>query len=118
MLSRCPFPQECELVRVGNETLSSDILSMPSPRQLLSASQGVDRSLQACVPGQPGLPLSDIASVISFLEKDLLTPELDAMAPHLWMMSTQSSSNINALHHQLLKGRRIAVTENPRLHLV
>ena len=40
------------------------------------------------------------------------------MAPHLWVMSTQSSQNISPLHDQRVKGRRIVVTEDPRLHLV
>ncbi|KAK3077832.1 hypothetical protein LTS18_009142, partial [Coniosporium uncinatum] len=33
-------------------------------------------------------------------------------------MSTQSSSNINPLHHQIVKGREIVVTEQARLHLI
>ena len=33
-------------------------------------------------------------------------------------MSTQSSGNISSLHQQKVKGRRIIVTEDPRLHLV
>ncbi|KAG9228859.1 hypothetical protein BJ875DRAFT_508267 [Amylocarpus encephaloides] len=33
-------------------------------------------------------------------------------------MSTNSSSNINPLHRQRVKGREIIVTEEPRLHLV
>ena len=33
-------------------------------------------------------------------------------------MSTLSHRNINALHHQLIKGRKILVAEDPKLHLV
>lgn len=40
------------------------------------------------------------------------------MAPRLWIMTTLSSENINALHRQRVKGREIIVTEEPRLHLV
>lgn len=40
------------------------------------------------------------------------------MAPSLWLMSTQSSANINPLHKQLVKGRQVIVSEDPRLHLV
>lgn len=40
------------------------------------------------------------------------------MAPRLWMMTTPSSDNINALHRQRVKGREVIVTEEPRLHLV
>lgn len=34
------------------------------------------------------------------------------------MMATQSSANINALHRQIFKGRKIVVTEDPQLHLI
>lgn len=40
------------------------------------------------------------------------------MAPNLWIMTTLSSANINALHRQRVKGREIVITEEPRLHLV
>jgi hypothetical protein len=40
------------------------------------------------------------------------------MAPHLWIMTTMSSANINPLHRQRIKGREIVLTEDPRLHLV
>ncbi|KAK8180704.1 hypothetical protein BC567DRAFT_150767, partial [Phyllosticta citribraziliensis] len=40
------------------------------------------------------------------------------LAPHLWLMSTQSSANISPLHRQRVKRRDIVLTEDPRLHLV
>ncbi|EWC44426.1 hypothetical protein DRE_06794 [Drechslerella stenobrocha 248] len=40
------------------------------------------------------------------------------MAPHLWLMSTHSNSSIRPLHRQRVLGRRILITESPRLHLV
>ena len=52
------------------------------------------------------------------LELELLTPELDTMSPYMWMMATQSSANINALHRQMVKGRKILITEDPQLHLI
>ena len=70
------------------------------------------------VPGQPLLSWDDHQGAGALLELEILTPDLDAMAPHMWMMATQSSANINALHRQLVKGRRILVTEDPQLHLV
>lgn len=73
---------------------------------------------QAHLYGYPKVLLNDVEGLLSFLEKDLLTPDLDQMAPYLWMMSTQSSQNINALHHQRVKGRDIVLTEHPRLHLI
>ena len=33
-------------------------------------------------------------------------------------MATQSSANINALNRQIVKGRKIIITEDPQLHLI
>ncbi|KAL8684168.1 MAG: hypothetical protein Q9224_006552, partial [Gallowayella concinna] len=51
------------------------------------------------------------------LEQEFLTPDLDLLSPHLWLVATQSSSHIGPLHEQVLKGRTIIITENPELHL-
>ncbi|KAL8732750.1 MAG: hypothetical protein Q9166_002531 [cf. Caloplaca sp. 2 TL-2023] len=51
------------------------------------------------------------------LEQEFLSPDLDTLSPHLWLVATQSSSHINPLHEQVLKGRAIVITENPELHL-
>ena len=84
-----------------------------------SASNGeVNSSIIKKVPGQPLLAWDDRRGIKSFLEAELLTPELDIMAPYLWMMATQSSANIHALHRQIVKGRNILITEDPQLHLV
>lgn len=53
-----------------------------------------------------------------FLRRDLCSPDLEMMAPRLWIMTTPSSKNINVLTRQRVKGREIVVTEEPRLHLV
>lgn len=53
-----------------------------------------------------------------FLLKEFWAQDLEAIASHLWIMSTQSSANVNPLHQQRVKGRKILVTEDPRLHLV
>ena len=70
------------------------------------------------LPGHPIIPFSSFPAVIGVLRSDLPTVDLDTMSPHLWMMSTKSSSNINAFHAQLVKGRSIIPSEDPRLHLV
>ena len=49
---------------------------------------------------------------------ELLRPELNRMSPYMWMMATRSSANINALHRQFVKGRKIVITEDPQLHLI
>lgn len=61
---------------------------------------------------------SDTSMLFSFLDADLRTRDLDVLAPHMWLMTSQSSSNISPLHHQLVKGRKIVITEKPGLHLV
>ncbi|RDW73349.1 hypothetical protein BP6252_07256 [Coleophoma cylindrospora] len=70
------------------------------------------------LPGVPYVQISNIHQVVDFLQNDLFSPDLELMAPYLWMMSTESHSNINPLHRQRVKGREIILTEEPRLHLV
>jgi len=60
---------------------------------------------------EPRLPLDDSVALAAFLAVDLVPEELDKTASRLWVVSTQSSSNTNPLHHQIVKGREIAVTE-------
>ncbi|KAH8726767.1 hypothetical protein GQ44DRAFT_679241 [Phaeosphaeriaceae sp. PMI808] len=70
------------------------------------------------LPGFPSIDIQDASGLVTFLEEDLVTKELDAVASRLWIMSTQSGANINALTRQRVKGRDVTVTEEPRLHLV
>ena len=71
------------------------------------------------LPSQPLLSMvSDPERLLDFLNQDLLTPDLDRMAPNLWLMATQSGLHVSPLHHQKVKGRRIVLTEDPGLHLV
>jgi len=72
----------------------------------------------ATLPGLPSVMLANFALVKEFLRKELWSADLESIAPRLWIMTTLSSSNINALHRQRVKGREIIVTEDPRLHLV
>lgn len=64
------------------------------------------------------MPLSDRASVEELLYREFYAPDLEAVAPRLWIMSTQSSANVEPLHRQRIKGRNVLITEDPRLHLV
>jgi hypothetical protein len=70
------------------------------------------------LPGQPCIPLNDLIRTTNFLQNELWAEDLEKMAPHLWIMTTFSSANINPLHRQRVKGREIVVTEDARLHLV
>lgn len=70
------------------------------------------------LPGIPWLDLQKPDQCRDFLYTDLVSDELEAAAPRLWIMTTQSSANIHALHGQIVNGRRIEITEDPKLHLV
>ena len=69
------------------------------------------------LPGYPGLYIGNTAQLRTHLESDLYSEKLDQIAPKLWVMSTQSSANISPLHRQMVKGRNIFITEDPKLHL-
>lgn len=68
------------------------------------------------LPGYPRIPLRHDS--LGFLNKELLTPELDLLSPHLWLVATQRSDHVSALHHQLVRGRAITITEDPKLYLI
>jgi hypothetical protein len=70
------------------------------------------------LPGYPSIALNDSARTTQFLDKELCSPDLEAIAPRLWIMATESGANVNPLHRQRVKGRQIVITEEPRLHLV
>ncbi|KAF2138912.1 uncharacterized protein K452DRAFT_275814 [Aplosporella prunicola CBS 121167] len=84
----------------------------------ITSAGGVIKPLRATIPGRPCAFLNDFGGVERFLYQEFVAPDLEDIAPHLWILSTQSSSNINSLHRQKIKGREIVVTEDPRLHLV
>jgi hypothetical protein len=69
------------------------------------------------LPGEPCVQLSD-KTIEEFLKKELTTPDLDSIAPHLWLLTTPSSTNIRPLTDQIVQGRTIVVTERPELHLI
>ncbi|KAI1085099.1 hypothetical protein F5B20DRAFT_130644 [Whalleya microplaca] len=70
------------------------------------------------LPGQPRISLEHQESLEAYLAAEHLTPELDQLAPYLWLTSTPSSTHISPLHHQQVRGREIISSENPSLHLV
>lgn len=72
----------------------------------------------AWLPGYPGLEMDDVEQLSAFLVKELECKDLDRISDDLWLMSTQSSSNISPLHRQRVKGREIILTEEPKLHLI
>ena len=86
--------------------------------QLYRDLPSLQSSCSPTLPGHPRVPLHDGLRLRAFLFQELWAVDLERMAPYLWIMSTQSSSNISSLHQQKVKGREIIITEDPRLHLV
>jgi hypothetical protein len=74
------------------------------------------------LPGNPRICLADIQPLTALLEKELWSEDVEKIAPYFWLMSSlmsfHSSANISPLHHQIIKGREIILTEDPSLHLV
>ncbi|KAI0383585.1 hypothetical protein F5Y04DRAFT_250545 [Hypomontagnella monticulosa] len=73
-------------------------------------------SLSETLPGRPLISLKDKAVVSSYLVDELSTKRLQQLYGMLFLVSNRR--NISPLHHQLIKGREILVTERPDLHLV
>ena len=68
------------------------------------------------LPGHPQIAIGD--NITEFLSQELITSDLDSISSHLWLVATQRSSHVSALHHQLVRGRSILITEDPKLHLL
>ncbi|KAJ5159507.1 uncharacterized protein N7482_006511 [Penicillium canariense] len=88
-----------------------------SENQKISRPPGKSKSSKSALPGQPWITIGD-PTLPLYLRKELLTPDLNQLAPYLWMVATQDSSHISSLTHQMVRGRSIVITENPELHLV
>ena len=68
------------------------------------------------LPGQPTISLTK-PGVLGHLRQEMMTPDLNRMAPHLWLVAKPSSDHCSPLHTQIVRGRNIVITENPELHL-
>lgn len=80
-------------------------------------SSGVNAS-HKLLPGYPDITMDESQVLSEFLQKDLQCQELDQLSDRLWMMTEQRSANISQLSRQGVKGRRLIVTEEPKLHLI
>lgn len=76
-----------------------------------------ERHPSPSLPGYPRIKLDNPPEVTSFLHRQLISSDLEKIAPKLWWMSKQDSASISPLHRQLVKKRKIVVTEDPKLHL-
>lgn len=68
------------------------------------------------LPDRPTISLGDEAAVATFLARELGTERLERIYWMLFLVARRQ--NISSLHHQLVKGRQIVLTERPDLHLV
>jgi hypothetical protein len=86
------------------------------PKAIASTTQrgGTEKTY---LPGQPYVGLWD-PNLGSYLESELVTRDLNKLAPYLWLVAKQESSHISSLTHQIVRGRQIIITEKPELHLV
>ena len=89
-----------------------------NPCETMGSSTGDTQTPATALPGQPCILLDDRTRLKQFLVQEFWAQDLESMAPRLWVMATQSGTNVNPLHRQKIKGREIVVTEDPRLHLV
>ncbi|PVF97373.1 hypothetical protein CPB86DRAFT_735101 [Serendipita vermifera] len=71
---------------------------------------GIPRSLLTCIGN------SD--AILAFLGEELLHDRLNALAPIFFFVATPNHAHISALHHQIVRGREIVITEDPGLHLL
>ncbi|KAK5150313.1 hypothetical protein BJ546DRAFT_720861 [Cryomyces antarcticus] len=103
----------------GTELCKSMIISKNGILERTEASANRSQSTrERTLPGQPRVNLSDQDQVAKYLKDDLLTPKLDRLSPHMWLLSARNSKTIDTLTQQIVKGRNIIVTEDPELHLV
>jgi hypothetical protein len=123
--------QELEL----DKSIAPTVLRRVYPAQLAHGADAVSTAL----PGQARVELR-APDLDEYLHEEFLVPQLDKLAPKLWLVrpnlqpkqrataisnltcflqvSTPRSSHISALHHQAVRGRDIILAENLHLHLV
>ena len=70
------------------------------------------------LPSQPSLSVASSTRLSDFLVRDVCPTKLNQLAPHLWLCSTPSYTNIPPLHNHAVHGRTIIPSEDPALHLV
>ena len=95
---KVPFPARCELIADLNTKRPS--VEHPCP-----------------LPGHNRINLNDSTELSAFLLRELYAKDLDVIASKFWGM-TAKLRIISPLHLQHVKGRKIYITEDPRLHLV
>jgi hypothetical protein len=70
------------------------------------------------LPGHPRIKLNDTTKLFKFLVREFCSDDVDLVADKLWWMSKQDKRSISPLHRQKVKGRKIILSEDSKLHLV
>ena len=96
-ISRPPFPSRYQL------------------RQHIPSIDFVSES-QAALSEDEEMP--SLATVHDFLQRELDTPILNELYPHLSLVAKKAGDHIYPLHRQLIQRRKIVIAEDPALHLV
>lgn len=85
-------------------------------------SQGrIDEANETCeafVRNELLISTSENGSISDFLHRELACPTIQCLYPHMHWVATRDGHHIDALHHNLVKGRTIVATEDPELHLI
>jgi hypothetical protein len=107
-----PFSEDKELYT----RLYIDPASQKLGKRYKQSKRGKARNI-AALPGQPQLCLDD-PLLKDHLLMEFRTQYLDNFAPHLWLVATKAHHHISSLSRQIVRGRNITITEDPKLHLV
>jgi len=78
----------------------------------------VVEAAETFIPSEPTIPALDHEAVSAFLHREFACPSIQSLYPHMHWVASRDGGHIDALHHNLVKGRQIVVTEDPELHVV
>ncbi|KAJ5171762.1 hypothetical protein N7492_004355 [Penicillium capsulatum] len=111
-MDSAPFPFHAELC---------DSFNPPTTKNVRARSATASKARKAhgptFLPGDPRLLLDD-GHLGKHLLAEFQTDRLNKLAPYLFLVAKQDSTHISSLTHQVVRGRRIIITEDPGLHLV
>lgn len=100
-----------------DEELSSDLRLADDEKKAIPQLRRTHPKNTRSLPGNASVEL-EAESIWDYLQTSLLTTKLNILAPHLWLVATQSSSSITPLHKQKILGRDIVITDTADLHLI
>ena len=90
----------------------------PSKYQLRSQLDVLEYVVEVPAVRSQDEDLPSLAAISDFLSRELDTPILNDLYPHLWLVAKKSGDHIDALHQHYIKNRKITIAEDPALHLI